>query len=91
MATEMLLDEVFLKLYQAAAFLKNDGWLVGFFFFLSCLFLLALMSESLYKTALLNLTSKLRFLVKKCGFQCRVTSGTCDNALDCALPGLQRA
>lgn len=49
------------------------------------------MSESSYKMALLNLTSKLRFLVKKCGLQCRVTSGTCDNALDCALPGLQRA
>lgn len=90
MVTETLLDEVFLKLFQAAAFLKNDGLLV-FFFFLSCLFLLAFMSESLYKMALLNLTSKLRFLVKKCGLQCRVTSGTCDNALDCALPGLQRA
>lgn len=67
------------------------GWLVGwlFFFFLSFLFLLAFMSESLYKDALLNLTSRFRFLVKKCGLQCRVTSG--DNALDCTLPRLQRA
>lgn len=37
MVTETLLDEVFLKLFQAAAFLKNDGLL--FFFFLSFLFI----------------------------------------------------
>lgn len=49
------------------------------------------MSESLYKAALLNLTSELRFLLKKCGLQCRVTSGTCDNTLDRTLPRLQKA
>lgn len=93
MATETYLDEVFLKFFQAAALLKSDGWLVGFFFlfFLSCLLFLAFMSESMYKAALLILTSKFRFQVKKCALQCRITSGTCDNTLDCTFPRLQRA
>lgn len=73
------------------------GWLVSWlaffflYFFPSSLLLLAFMSESLYKAALLNLTSKFRFLIKKCALQCRVTSGTFDNTLDCTLPRLQRA
>lgn len=42
MATETYLDEVFLKFFQAAALLKSDGWLVGFFFsFLSFLFVVS--------------------------------------------------
>lgn len=75
MATETLLDNLFLKFFQAAALLKNNGWLagsLGFFF----LFLLAFTSASLYKASLINPTSNLRFLVEKCGLQFRLKSGT---------------
>lgn len=79
MATETLLDEVLLKFFQAAALLKNDGWLAGwcfwfgFLFFFVFLFLLAFMSGSLYTASLLNLTSNLRFLVKKCGLESKIS------------------
>lgn len=38
MATETLLDNLFLKIFQAAALLKNDGWLAGLLGFFSCFF-----------------------------------------------------
>lgn len=55
------------------------------------MFLPVFMSECLYKASLPNLTSNLRFLVKKCGLQFRIKSSTYGNSSDCSLPGLWRA